>query len=110
MIMFAPGSLKPGCDSEAAGAKAGTTCGGLGSPELARIGEGGPTNSMAGFLVERSGWRQGNGRGGALGVRGYSNEQSRPWGGGIGCAEASASSSEGEGTPRAKTWARTGLN
>jgi hypothetical protein len=33
---------------------------------------------------------------------GHSGEQSRPRGGGIGCAETSDSSSEGGGTPRAK--------
>jgi hypothetical protein len=38
--------------------------------------------------------------------RWYSGEQSRPWGGVIGCAEAGASSDEGCGTPRAKTHAR----
>jgi hypothetical protein len=40
--------------------------------------------------------------------RGYSGEQSRSLRGGIGCAEANASSGEGRGTPRAKTRARGG--
>jgi hypothetical protein len=41
---------------------------------------------------------------------GYSGEQSRPQGGGIGCAGASSSSGKGGGTPRAKTRVRAGLN
>jgi hypothetical protein len=77
--------------------------GGLGSPELARIGEGGPTNSMAWFRLRDQAGGQGITEGALQAGWGYSNEQSRPHGGGIGCAEASASSGEGEGTPRAKT-------
>jgi hypothetical protein len=38
--------------------------------------------------------------------RGYSGEQSRSQGGGIGCAEAGTTSGEGWGTPRAKAQAR----
>jgi hypothetical protein len=46
---------------------------------------------------------------GALRVgRGYSSEQSRPRGGGIGCAEAGTTSDEGWGTLRAKAQARGG--
>jgi hypothetical protein len=37
--------------------------------------------------------------------RGYSGEQSRPRGGGIGCAEAGTTSGEGWGTPRAEAQA-----
>ena len=40
--------------------------------------------------------------------RGYSGEQSRSQGGGIGCAEAGMTSGEGWGTPRAKAQARGG--
>jgi hypothetical protein len=40
--------------------------------------------------------------------RGYSGEQSRPRGGGIGCAKAGTTSGEGWGTPRAKEQSRGG--
>jgi hypothetical protein len=41
--------VAPVCGGGVAGDGAGTTSGGLGSPELARTGKEGPTNSMAGF-------------------------------------------------------------
>jgi hypothetical protein len=82
--------------------------GGLGSPELARTGEGGRRTQWRGSgranrtrdegMAEemlRAGW-------------GYSGEQSQSWGGEIGCADASASSGEGGGTLRTKARARGG--
>jgi hypothetical protein len=41
--------------------------GGLGPSELARTGEGGPTNSMAGFRPRERDWGRGNGGGNAPG-------------------------------------------
>jgi hypothetical protein len=72
---------------------------------VAEVGWG-SANLMAGFRSQEQGWRRENGGGVIRAGRGYSDEQSRPRGEGIGCAEARTSSGEGGGTLRTKAWAQ----
>jgi hypothetical protein len=79
---------------------------GVGSPVLAATGEEGPTNSLAGLRSRERDWRRENGGGSVADGSGNSGEQSRPLGGGIGCAKARTSSGEVKGMLWTKARAR----
>jgi hypothetical protein len=73
---------------------------------LARTGEEGPGNSLAGIRLRELDRRRENGEWGVPGRSIDSSEESWPWGGGIGHAKAQTSSGEGRGMLWTTTEAR----